>query len=63
MRERADNQPLASGSGANPLVNLPDPKVIKIDKDLQGLTPCLTGGSCISTAFVREMLLVDKIEA
>jgi hypothetical protein len=33
MRERADNQPLASGSGANPLVNLPDPKVIKIDKD------------------------------
>jgi hypothetical protein len=30
---RADNRPLASGSGANPSVDLPDPEVMEIDED------------------------------
>jgi hypothetical protein len=32
-RVRADNKPLASGSGAGLLMALPDPEVMEIDED------------------------------
>jgi hypothetical protein len=63
-RTRADNKPLASGSGAGLPVALPDPEVMEIDEDPSARSdPLLDWRVPYLDYRVPETLLVDKTEA